>query len=151
MKESTKSKIEQLLIEFDPDYVEPNREMYVADELKAGNEVFFPEPNELFLDIDTPEAYEHFRLMIKLLQIQINGISFKEYESRSGLPHRHIVVSMPDDFIEVPYKRIALQAILGSDRTRELLSLRRIEAEDPFPSLFSRKPGTLPIEEEDDE
>jgi hypothetical protein len=39
--------------------------------------------------------------------------------SRSGLPKRHITVTLVDPVSQI--ERLALQAMLGSDRVRELL------------------------------
>jgi hypothetical protein len=56
--------------------------------------------------------------------------------SKSGLPHRHVVVASPRNMLS-PAKRIALQAILGSDPLREMLSMFRYLNGDPYPSLLA--------------
>ena len=58
--------------------------------------------------------------------------------SGSGLPHRHVIITLgkPMDLLA----RIALQACMGSDPTRELLSVRRaLDKEENVVIFFEKK------------
>lgn len=79
--------------------------------------------NELFIDIDTEERFNLFEAMQHILckYFPVTGILISP--SKQGLPHRHIVVTLDNDY--GLGHRIALQAALGSDSMRELLSIRR--------------------------
>jgi hypothetical protein len=99
-----------------------------------GLECHVPKPYELFVDIDTPEDERHLREGIKILMN--NGVAFKNIRytmSRSSRPwwrfwtwrHQHVRIVFPRDVTDV--ERVLLQACLGSDRKRELLSWLRIE------------------------
>lgn len=61
--------------------------------------------------------------------------------SKSGGEKQHIRVFLP--FNVEPVERIALQAALGSDGVRELLSLRRVRGDDPHPTLFAETPEMM--------
>ena len=81
-----------------------------------------PNSNELFLDIDTDADYNLFLFHLAILGERFyENIEFESLTSSSGLPHRHIIVKLPFDV--TTEQRIALQAALGSDRKRELLSI----------------------------
>lgn len=93
---------------------------------------------QLFIDIDTEEQYA---------QLSRNFSIFKQYfgceivpsitPSKSGLPHRHIIMEMTKPLPLIA--RIALQACLGSDPVRELLSVRRaIDGEENVVIFFER-------------
>ena len=102
----------------------------IADKaFEKGLVAVLPNENELFLDIDTDEDYKIFLFHRTLLGERF--FAYPEYEcipSSSGLPHRHIIVTLP--FKVTQDQRIALQAALGSDRKRELLSIcESIDAE----------------------
>src|SRR6266496_2427089 len=107
-------------------------------EAKAdGLEVRLPADNELFLDFDTEEALHVFYAVKPVFERYFGITNIKQWASRSGLPKRHMVVTL--DRIVTPVVRIALQACLGSDRIRELLGLARIDAGDRHPTLFLEK------------
>ena len=107
-------------------------------EAKDNNlDVVFPKPNELQIDIDSEEAYARYGGVLERLQRHFRFITESITPSRSGYPKRHIVLTLREPVTDV--QRIALQAILGSDPVRELLSLKRIENGDPHPTLFLEK------------
>ena len=101
-------------------------------------DVVFPKPDELFLDIDNYSSsvvYEENKDIVE----QSHGIlGVVVTESRSGHGKKHYVVKLKRPITVV--ERIALQAILGSDRRREANSLRRhvIDGETS-PTLFFEK------------
>ena len=103
-----------------------------------GYTVTFPKSNQLFIDIDSDLDYAKFKDIWELLISVTNGaVSFKESTSKSGAPHKHIVVELPFDVTEL--ERIAFQAILGSHNTRELLNLVNLTNGDATPTLFFEK------------
>lgn len=101
-----------------------------------GMEVRFGDDSHLLLDLDDEDSIARYRsLMPKMLEL-FGGRVVEEYESRSGKGHLHVVVAL-----EHPCGvlfRIALQATLGSDPLREMLSLVRLRNGVPEPSRLFR-------------
>lgn len=101
-------------------------------------EAVFPQPNELQLDIDSEEDYARFeRVFYLLVALTDADIGCKTAPSKSGLPRRHVTISLP--FTVTDVERILLQACLGSDGRRELYGFRRWLAGDPQPTVFIEK------------
>lgn len=106
----------------------------------GGYIVVEPAPNQLQIDIDTPEQYETFKTMSDCLSRNWDAVSqlavptIEEHFSKSGFPRRHITVTLP--FNVEPWQRIAFQAAMGSDPFRELLSIVRLLRGDDKPTLF---------------
>lgn len=99
-----------------------------------GATVRYPNPDELFLDLDSDEDWIFFGSQFELLAD--SGL-IKDYTagfSRSGAPHRHIVVRLNRD-VRDNEERLMLQAMLGSDRKHELLSFLAIPT-NPNPTVF---------------
>ena len=108
---------------------------------ELGLDLLKPGPYDVFLDIDNATDNAFLSLMLDVLRN--NGIEFNVMlttTSKSGNKHTYLRFTRPISAIE----RIAIQACLGSDRVRELLSLLRIwtNAECP-PTAFFEKPGTV--------
>jgi TPP-dependent indolepyruvate ferredoxin oxidoreductase alpha subunit len=101
-------------------------------------DVVFPQPDELFLDIDDYSSvlvYEENKDLVEQSH-GILGVTVRE--SRSGHGKKHYVVKLNRSVTVV--ERIALQAILGSDRRHEAQSLRRhILDGEIAPTLFFEK------------
>lgn len=96
-----------------------------------------PKPNELFIDIDRAEDKECFHRNIGWLGDLVTGYDTKP--STSGKPEKcHIVVRLNRD-VKDHFERIGLQAILGSDRLREVLSWRNAIHESGRPTCFFEK------------
>lgn len=101
-------------------------------------DVVFPQSDELFLDIDDLSSslvYEKNKGIVD----QSHGIlGVIVSESRSGHGKKHYVVKLKRPVTTI--ERIALQAILGSDRRREANSLRRHTLDGELtPTLFFEK------------
>lgn len=93
---------------------------------------------QLFVDLDTEAQYTLFKTQIKLLKKHFYYETYKVTESKQGAPHRHVVVTMDKPYPLVT--RIALQACLGSDPARELLSIIRAQdGEDNVVIFFEKK------------
>jgi len=91
--------------------------------------VVYPRANQLQLDIDSQEAQDmHLQLLGLFSADPLRAFSMVNYTatpSKSGLPHRHVTITLQNDLMD-DYERIMMQALLGSDRKRELISLRRL-------------------------
>lgn len=109
-------------------------ETAIAEAAENGTRVVFPEARQLFIDIDSDEAYNHYLSMLAFVRRLFSLAERRETPSKEGWPHAHIVLDTERDL--TPIERIALQAILGSDPKREFLSFNRIENDDPHPTLF---------------
>lgn len=122
------------------------RETYeeaVAIAAAKGCVVRVPGPRELFIDIDSEEANNTFDRLRKACP---SGLiqSVSRAPSPSGRPgHYHIVATLERD-VEDDCERVMLQALLGSDPMRELLSWRRIQngSDSAAVSLFFEKAPT---------
>jgi hypothetical protein len=103
-----------------------------------------PGPNELQIDIDDYESEKVFYTNLEILGRYISVVSSVVIPSKSGGVRKHITVTLVREV--TPLERIALQAVLGSDRKREVLSLIRVFQGDENPTLFFEKP-LKPMEE----
>lgn len=113
------------------------REIYIARVEAEGKVVVTPSDRELQIDIDSEEHYAVFLRSAEVVLLnwgEACDIEIEEHPSSSGLPRRHITLTLPFDV--TPWQRIALQAALGSDPIRELLSATRLMKGDVHPTLF---------------
>lgn len=95
-----------------------------------------PHPRELFIDVDSDAEYEAFVGLLAIFKEHERNVEHLSRPSRSGLPHRHIIVTLNRD-VKDERERILLQATLGSDKRRELLSWAALEAgHNLTPTLF---------------
>jgi len=104
-------------------------------------EIIYPHSNELFLDIDSPEALAVYVKNRPKFELHIAKV-VAEYQavSRSGDPNKtHIVLTL--DRSVTNQDRIIYQSYLGSDPTREMLSYIRLIYGDPHPTLFYERKG----------
>lgn len=116
-----------------------DRDPFVEAE-KRGCVVVEPEANELFVDIDDEASLAVFYKQIEIFSRgRPRPIPYRMTPSPSGEPHHfHIVVTWPED-VGDEYHRLGLQAILGSDRTREALCWLRHENGDSPVTVFFEK------------
>lgn len=113
------------------------REAYIARVTAEGLRVVTPEANQLQIDIDSDDHYGVFLRSAEVVVRNVPGAygwGVEDHPSRSGAPCRHITLTLP--FPVEPWQRIALQAALGSDPVRELLSSIRMMRGDAYPTLF---------------
>ncbi len=117
---------------------EKTREQWVAERLAEGLQVYYPAPNQLFVDLDSDQAYEDFLILSEMMarNLGLMGMEANVWvePSRSGLPHRHVRVTLP--FNVTPAERIAWQAGLGGDPKHALLSMFRLHKGDQTPTIF---------------
>lgn len=85
-----------------------------------------PKTNELFLDIDSEAAAAESRRLIKVMYAHDQITADTWTPSPSGKPGRWHVVVVFHREVRDEYERVMLQAVLGSDPMRELLSWRRL-------------------------
>lgn len=109
------------------------------ENLKAeGYNIILPAANELQVDIDSEDSYIKFTQAMDILTRYFEDIKTTEKVSKSGMPHRHIVVTLPFEVSEA--ERIAFQAALGSDHKREILGAIRNQLGIQPCTLFAEKP-----------
>lgn len=96
-------------------------------------DIRFPQPDELFIDIDTEAAWHRFLITYECLDKFIK-CSCVITASKSGLPKRHVVVKLDKHYSIT--ERIALQAIMGSDPMRELMSLKRVRDDENYDTII---------------
>lgn len=114
------------------------RDAYIARIEAEGFKVVFPKDSELFIDIDTNEQYQIFKRQFDLLWnsgIYLNKVYDKP--SKSGPPHRHIIVSVGAPINDK--ERILFQSLLCSDPVRDALSYIRWVNGIENPILFVEK------------
>lgn len=99
-----------------------------------------PEPNEVFLDLDTPEQQVSFEAIWPSVEKMFAGSTRAFTDSRTP-GCKHAIVTLTVHLSDA--ERIALQAICGSSPLRELLCLVRVLGGIENPSvLYERKPMT---------
>lgn len=117
------------------EFIAPNSARAIDEAARLGLDVVFPAADELQIDIDNEVDYDVFRRHIGILeQHYCTELEPKETSSRSGGECKHITVKLPHKVSNT--ERILLQAVLGSDRTREVLSLLQEWNGDAHPTLF---------------
>jgi hypothetical protein len=100
------------------------REEYLCNLEAKGIQVIEPEKDEVFLDLDTDEDFHEFIERLRHMQDYLHyGFDYTITTSKSGLPHRHVVVKM---FEMSDWERVAVQMALNSDPMREFLSVIRL-------------------------
>ena len=104
-----------------------------------GTTILEPLDNQVFLDLDSDEDYEEFKVRLNKFKEMtgLDNITFDERPSASGLPHRHVILDFPFDLGD--YERLAYQFAFNSDPTREFLTLCRIVNAEDRPNILFRK------------
>jgi hypothetical protein len=96
----------------------------IAEE--KGCKVLRPEPNQLFLDFDTDAEFQKLPDRIcDLLKDRDCPFSMEEWFSKSGAPHRHVILTFRSRTFTAS-ERVLYQLLLGSDPKREFLDSRRL-------------------------
>lgn len=107
-------------------------------------DVVIPEPNQLFIDIDNEEDFRQYAFNVTLLNLHLPDfiVDVEIKVSKSGGLGRHITVTVDKYLTDI--ERIGLQAMLGSDRKREMLSWLSAGQGHEHPTLFfEKKPEQL--------
>jgi hypothetical protein len=117
------------------DFIAPNSNRAIEQAKLLNLDVVFPKKNELQIDVDDDAAYEVFKAHYDIVDRYWGIDAANIRPSRSGQDgKKHITVRLSQDVKNT--ERIALQAFLGSDRKRELLSYIQAENGDANPTLF---------------
>lgn len=99
----------------------------LEDAERLGAKCVLPMANQLQIDIDSEESFEHFNKVYNTFgnySYDFANATIEVKESKSGLPHRHITITLPLGLDVMT--RIAFQFALGSDPTRERLGIQRV-------------------------
>jgi hypothetical protein len=118
-------------------HTEPNSQRAIDEAAKLGMDVVFPQENQLQLDIDNEDAYDYMNGVLDVLETHWGIAKFEEHPSKSGLPKRHVTITLDKELSAT--ERVLLQACMGSDRKRELLSYLQVLNGDAHPILFIEK------------
>jgi hypothetical protein len=106
---------------------------------ELGLVVRYPAPNQLFIDIDDKLSLERFSKQWKVFTESGLALGYHSRKSPSGLPDRwHITVTLAREFIAT--ERLLLQALLGSDPKRELLSWLQLQRGAEVTTCFFERP-----------
>ena len=115
----------------------PNSQRALDEAARDDLDVVFPADDELQIDIDSDEAFAVYEEHFDIVQNHIGVLNVTINPSRSGLPKRHITLKLKTNVSMI--ERLALQAMLGSDRLREILGYVQYKNNDPHPVLFLEK------------
>lgn len=95
-----------------------------------GFTVVHSDPTHLLLDLDTASSVAQYNRVLPILQRHIAATEKRRWLSKSG--NLHVVLEL-DEALPIE-QRLLLQAALGSDGVREVLSLIRSKAGIKEPS-----------------
>lgn len=132
-------------LDTDPGYIFSVAAGQVAAD--RGQIIKYPARNELFIDIDDNSQLEMFNRRFSDL-FALSTELFDDYKvvettSRSGLPHRHIIISLTKNNKRIKltdWQRVALQFALCSDPVKETLTVYRILTGVKDPSILFETP-----------
>lgn len=118
----------------------PNSQ-HAYEKAELGNLVVcVPAADEIQIDIDSQQAFDKFMESWGILKAHTAFCDCPVLitPSKSGLPKCHVRIK---SYCTLgPMERIALQAVLGSDITRELLSVVQVFNNDPESTLLLETP-----------
>jgi len=123
-----------------PDIVPTNEgvaKRHTAACAERGCLVVLPLEKELFVDIDTFQALGYFHANVRRLGDLYESHTLRPSPSRKD-GRFHIVVQLSRP-VRDAFERIMLQALLGSDLSREILSWREATAGVVTPTVFFEK------------
>jgi hypothetical protein len=98
-----------------------------------------PKPSELFIDIDSEQDLAYFKKQIVRIELRMPCVWRVQPSPSAKAGRYHVYVDFHPRALD-PWQRIAMQAVLGSDRIRELISVQRLLDGDAAPTLFFEKP-----------
>lgn len=106
---------------------------------ERGTVIVVPQPNELFIDIDNHHSLGVFHSSIKSLgELVVSHQMHMSPSRKAGRYHITVQLSRP---VKDAFERIALQALLGSDLAREMVSWRDATLGLSVPTVFFEKPA----------
>lgn len=101
-----------------------------------------PAADELFIDLDSENAFSFFSGQLAQFGAAFGVIETRVAPSASKLPHRHATIKLNREVSNL--ERILFQAILGSDRKREALSYMCLLQGREHPTVFFERPFRKP-------
>lgn len=96
-------------------------------------------PDVLLLDLDSPEAVAQFERVFEAFARNFDFLGAERWKSKSGNTHIRIRLSKPWDI----QTRLVLQAALGSDGVKEMLTMLRVWNGIEEPSMLFQPPGAV--------
>lgn len=117
----------------------PNSQSAIDKAASSGMVVVYPTDCQLQIDIDGNEAYGTFLCVLPTLQQHFPVAKVETHLSKSGGEKRHVTVTLEKPVMS-NMERVLLQACLGSDGIREMLSYIQVLDRDPHPILFLENP-----------
>lgn len=111
------------------------RDVAFAKAAEAGLRVVFPASDEVQIDLDEKVFPPWFFERMRFAQDMGLVLSWKWCHSKSG--NLHVVAKVDDPWLS-DEARIAIQAALGSDWKRELLSVQRALRGEQDPTVLFR-------------
>jgi hypothetical protein len=119
-----------------PDYTHETTEKFAAVVAKAiaeGFTVVRSDDTHLLLDLDSPAALAQYQRVLPLIEEKYGTAQqIQSWRSRGGNTHVYIELEKPLDL----RLRLMLQAALGSDGVKEVLSMVAVDNGVPEPSLL---------------
>lgn len=103
-----------------------------------GLRVVRPNADQLFIDVDSAKDLEAFEVYFPVLRERYPDAYAIITPSRNKAEGKHITVTVPGRVFS-SVERCAFQAILGSDKMREILSMFEILDGDVDPTIFFEK------------
>lgn len=119
------------------------KQLNIVNAKRDGLRIVEPKPNELQIDLDSARAIHIYGRQFMLLKHEgvTKGWRERMTKSKGGGNHVHIVITMPRSIDN--FKRVLLQAILGSDLKRECFNFCRVLKGTKYPIvLFEREGAT---------
>lgn len=117
---------------------------HVKEKAQAlGLDIIEPKPYEVFLDLDSPQDQYVMEALLPILREHGLGLTLQEIR-RSRNYNKHAVLVTDGYRALEPMERLLLQACLGSDRKREILSYVALKKGVQYHTvLFGKKPEEL--------
>jgi hypothetical protein len=125
------------LEEVDPNYA-LHPQSYIDEMLSKGFNMVYTTRKRLLLDLDTPEAIKRFYDNLHRFTWRYNVNRVTEWSSKSG--NKHVVIELNDDMTDF-MERLICQCYLGSDPTKEYLSMLRFTNSGGAVSFLAQPPG----------
>ena len=97
--------------------------------------IILPQPDELFVDLDTASGLTILTNRFATLQEQWPQATFTKTSSKSP-NHYHVIVKIPELAPLDDLTRIALQSTLNSDWVREMLAIVRVTKKSEIITCF---------------
>lgn len=109
---------------------------------RLGLTLVMPKDDELFIDLDSPDAMARFSLLFDDEFTQVYPLASVKFTTSSG-GNIHAYVTVPELKPLKMEERLALEAALGGDPLRQMIAVKHHREGYAYPSVFFEKPGTV--------